>query len=43
MASEVIITLGAASAVPDGLMSIGLPGLGGLIAVVVQESTTRLS
>lgn len=34
MASEVIITLGAASAVPGGLMSIGLPGLGGLIAVV---------
>lgn len=34
MASEVVITLGAASAVPDGLMSIGLPGLGGLIAVV---------
>ncbi len=34
MACEVIITLGAASAVPDGLMSIGLPGIGGLIAVV---------
>lgn len=34
MASEVIITLGASSAIPDGLMSIGLPGIGGLIAVV---------
>lgn len=34
MASEVVITLGASSAIPDGLMSIGLPGLGGLIAVV---------
>lgn len=34
MACEVIITLGAASAVPDGLMSIGLPGIGGLIAVI---------
>lgn len=34
MTCEVVITLGAASAVPDGLMSIGLPGLGGLIAVV---------
>lgn len=34
MACEVIITLGAVSAVPDQLMSIGLPGLGGLIAVI---------
>ncbi len=34
MACEVVITLGAASAVPDSLMSIGLPGLGGLIAVI---------
>ncbi len=34
MACEVIITMGAVSAVPDGLMSIGLPGIGGLIAVI---------
>ncbi len=34
MLCEVIITFGAASAVPDAFMSIGLPGLGGLIAVV---------
>lgn len=34
MASEVVITFGVASALPSGIMSIGLPGLGGLIAVV---------
>lgn len=34
MGCEVIITLGAVSTVPDGLMSIGLPGIGGLIAVI---------
>lgn len=34
MTCEVVITFGVVSAIPDGLMSIGLPGLGGLIAVV---------
>lgn len=34
MVCEVVITLGLASAIPDSLMSIGLPGLGGLIAVI---------